>query len=728
MARNWNSASFAGSPSSSSSSRSVLLHAAPLHEVFLLRRELGLALLLLGRELLRRQAGAEEVHVHALPRGVQHDLELAALGDVARHVRAAAGLRAAAGVVDGLPRRGEVVPLARLDDAGTRRRRRCAAWSGTRSTASQPVSVDAARLAHAGTRACACPQRGAVLSTSAAVSYGSEACTRSVSARARRARERGLELGQRTVLALGRTALPLASVKHHLIVDAHVGHADLDLARVGRRRVARAQRRPAARARRARARPAPPPAPPRVCRRSRAAQSRSTTAHRDRKRRSDWRFDVMKRALYLRSSRVVHHAPCRVSRATPRAPKVCPTACSASSLERSPDARATRSIRCTSATRTSSRCAAARAEAQRSSERPRLHNYAPVQGEPELLDAILDKVQRRSGVALERDCVQVMAGATGGLGVVCSALLEPGDELLLPAPFWPLIRGAAALRGARAGRGAVLHRARQARLRSGRRARARDHAAHGRDLPEQPAQPDRRDRCPSRSSRASPSSRCATTCGCSPTRSTRTCGSSEPPRSIWARPELRERAIVTHSVSKAYGLAGARVGFTHGPRAIMQVIRGVQTFYTYCAPRPMQLGAARALAEGDDVARRGARASTARPRARSADALRQPPPAGRHVPVLRRDAVPAPGRDADRLPRALPRRRRDAHARARPRARPTATGRGCALPPCRKDELDAALERLQRRAVRLAVTLAGVSATLCLPAKIRRKARELRGR
>ena len=93
---------------------------------------------------------------------------------------------------------------------------------------------------------------------------------------------------------------------------------------------------------------------------------------------------------------------------------------------------------------------AAQAEAQRSSERARLHNYAPVQGEPELLDAILEKVKRRSGVTLARDCVQVMSGATAGLGVLCGALLEPGDEVLLPAPFWPLIRGAIKLRGAKA--------------------------------------------------------------------------------------------------------------------------------------------------------------------------------------------------------------------------------------------------------------------------------------
>ncbi len=269
---------------------------------------------------------------------------------------------------------------------------------------------------------------------------------------------------------------------------------------------------------------------------------------------------------------------------------------------------------------------AAQAEAQKSSERPRLHNYAPVQGEPELLDAILQKVRRRSGVALERGCVQVMAGATGGLGVICSALLEPGDELLLPAPFWPLIRGAARLRGARvvevplytrlgepgfdpigALERAITPRTVAIYLNS-------PHNPTGAVLPE------------------------VVTAGIAQLAARHDLWVltdevyedlwyAQPPASIWTRPELRERAIVTHSVSKAYGLAGARVGFSHGPAEIMQVIRGVQTFYSYCAPRPMQLGAARALAEGDawlaDARARYAKAARA-----TADALGLPMPEG----------------------------------------------------------------------------------------------------
>ncbi len=73
-----------------------------------------------------------------------------------------------------------------------------------------------------------------------------------------------------------------------------------------------------------------------------------------------------------------------------------------------------------------------------------------------------------------------------------------------------------------------------------------------------------------------------------------------PPPALWARPDFVERAIVGHSLSKAYAMAGARVGWVHGPPAAMRAIRAMQTFHAYCAARPMQLAAARALDAGDD--------------------------------------------------------------------------------------------------------------------------------
>src|SRR5215204_319510 len=41
---------------------------------------------------------------------------------------------------------------------------------------------------------------------------------------------------------------------------------------------------------------------------------------------------------------------------------------------------------------------------------PRLYNYAPVQGEPELLDAVVDHLSARGGSPVDRECIQVMSG------------------------------------------------------------------------------------------------------------------------------------------------------------------------------------------------------------------------------------------------------------------------------------------------------------------------------
>jgi len=73
-------------------------------------------------------------------------------------------------------------------------------------------------------------------------------------------------------------------------------------------------------------------------------------------------------------------------------------------------------------------------------DHPGMHRYAPVQGLPGLIDAIVDRVSERTG-PVEREQVLVTAGATGGLGAVMGGILSPGDEVLLLAPYWPLIAG-----------------------------------------------------------------------------------------------------------------------------------------------------------------------------------------------------------------------------------------------------------------------------------------------
>jgi N-succinyldiaminopimelate aminotransferase len=74
-------------------------------------------------------------------------------------------------------------------------------------------------------------------------------------------------------------------------------------------------------------------------------------------------------------------------------------------------------------------------------QHPGMHRYAPPRGIKPLLEALAARVASRSGVPTEPDNVLVTTGATGGLSAVAGAILEPGDEVLVLAPYWPLITG-----------------------------------------------------------------------------------------------------------------------------------------------------------------------------------------------------------------------------------------------------------------------------------------------
>ncbi|HEX7624729.1 MAG TPA: pyridoxal phosphate-dependent aminotransferase [Anaeromyxobacteraceae bacterium] len=266
----------------------------------------------------------------------------------------------------------------------------------------------------------------------------------------------------------------------------------------------------------------------------------------------------------------------------------------------------------------------ARAEAQRTADHPRLHNYAPVQGEPALLAAIRHRTSTRHGVDLDPACIQVMPGATTGLAIVVAALLDPGDELLLPSPFWPLIRGIAATRGCQAVEVPFFTRldepgfdpeAALERAVTPRTAALYVNTPHnptGRVLPEAIV-----------AAVARVAQRHDLWVLADAAYEDLVYGAAPPP--LWRRTDLAERTIAVHTCSKSHALAGARVGWVHGPPAAMRAIRGVQTFNAYCAARPMQFAAAHALDEGD-----GWLAETQRlyreAGAAAAAALRLPPP------------------------------------------------------------------------------------------------------
>jgi aspartate aminotransferase len=76
------------------------------------------------------------------------------------------------------------------------------------------------------------------------------------------------------------------------------------------------------------------------------------------------------------------------------------------------------------------------AAAQRACTEPRLHKYTPAAGLPELRSAIAAKTARDSGYRVEASQVLVTNGGKQAVYQAFAALLDPGDEVLLPAPYW----------------------------------------------------------------------------------------------------------------------------------------------------------------------------------------------------------------------------------------------------------------------------------------------------
>ena len=67
---------------------------------------------------------------------------------------------------------------------------------------------------------------------------------------------------------------------------------------------------------------------------------------------------------------------------------------------------------------------------------PANHRYTPAAGLPALRKAIAEKTLRDSGWAVKPSQVVVTNGGKQAVYQACATLLDPGDEMLLPAPYW----------------------------------------------------------------------------------------------------------------------------------------------------------------------------------------------------------------------------------------------------------------------------------------------------
>jgi len=67
---------------------------------------------------------------------------------------------------------------------------------------------------------------------------------------------------------------------------------------------------------------------------------------------------------------------------------------------------------------------------------PKNHRYTPAIGLPELREAIAEKTKRDSGTEITAAQVVVTNGGKQAVYQAFATLLDPGDEVLVPTPFW----------------------------------------------------------------------------------------------------------------------------------------------------------------------------------------------------------------------------------------------------------------------------------------------------
>ncbi len=228
---------------------------------------------------------------------------------------------------------------------------------------------------------------------------------------------------------------------------------------------------------------------------------------------------------------------------------------------------------------------------------PGMHRYTSVQGHARLLDAIVERSRVTGELPVERDQVLVSAGATGGLSAICGTVLDPGDEVLILAPFWPLIAGIVkSYRGVPVpvpffGKAADPDSA-VALLNEALTERT---VAIYFNTPSNP------------------------TGQIIPRPWLEALTEWARARGLWiladevydlyswggahtyARPLAPERTFSAYSFSKAYGMAGNRCGYVLGPAQWMPQLRKISTHAFYSTPTASQLAAALALAGPGDA-------------------------------------------------------------------------------------------------------------------------------
>ncbi len=224
--------------------------------------------------------------------------------------------------------------------------------------------------------------------------------------------------------------------------------------------------------------------------------------------------------------------------------------------------------------------------------------YTPVDGTPGLKQAVVDKFRRDNGLDYTPEQVLVSCGGKQSFFNLAQALLDPGDEVIIPAPYWvsypdmvllaggePVFIDTTAAQGFRITpeqlAAAITPRTRLLVLNSpsnptGQTYTRAELAALGEVLRRHPdvlvASDDMYEHI---------------------------LWAEEPFSNILnACPDLYERTIVLNGVSKAYSMTGWRIGYAAGPAGLIAAMKKIQSQST-SNPASISQAAAEAALTGD---------------------------------------------------------------------------------------------------------------------------------
>lgn len=225
--------------------------------------------------------------------------------------------------------------------------------------------------------------------------------------------------------------------------------------------------------------------------------------------------------------------------------------------------------------------------------------YTQVEGIPELREAVCVKMKRDHGLDYKPTEISVASGAKQSLFNFLGSVLNPGDEVVVPAPYWVSYLDMAVLFEAKP---VVIQASKQNRLKITAAQLASAITAKTKVLIlNSPSNPSGINYTPAEVKalgdvlEAHPQ-----VLICSDDIYEKTLWQGEFANVLMTNPNLKHRTVLINGVSKAYCMTGWRVGYTAGPIEIIKAMNKLQSQSTSNACSISQYAALAALTGGDE--------------------------------------------------------------------------------------------------------------------------------